>query len=77
LQAVDAYGNLETTGGMRVAFKLVSAKGGKGTFSKVIDNKNGTYTVTFTGTIAGTNTIEATIAGFKFASTVAITVTPV
>jgi hypothetical protein len=77
LQAVDAYGNLETAGGLRVAFKLASAKGARGTFSKVIDNKNGTYTVTFTGTIAGTNTIEAMIAGVKVASTTAITVTPV
>ena len=76
LQAEDADGNLETTGGLKVAFKLTSAKGGQGTFSQVIDNKNGTYTVTFTGTIAGTNTIEATIAGAKVASTVAITVTP-
>jgi hypothetical protein len=76
LQAVDAYGNLETAGGLAVAFKLVSAKGGLGTFSKVTDNKNGTYSVTFTGTIAGSNTIEATIAGVKVTATVAVTVTP-
>ncbi len=76
LQAMDSYGNLETTGGLAVAFKLASARGGQGAFSKVIDNKNGTYTVTFTGTIAGPNTIEATIAGAKVSSTAAITVTP-
>ena len=75
LQAVDANGNLETTGGLKVAFKLANPKGGgSGTFSKVIDNKNGTYTVTFTGTIAGPNTIEAMISGAVVASTEAITV---
>ena len=76
LQAVDGNGNLETAGGLIVGFKLASAKGSLGTFSKVIDNKNGTYTVTFTGTIAGTNTIEATIGGVKVTATAAITVTP-
>jgi hypothetical protein len=76
LQAVDANGNLEASGGLAVAFKLASAKGGLGTFSKVTDNKNGTYTVTFTGTIAGTNTIEATIGGVKVTATVGVTVIP-
>ncbi len=76
LQAVDAYGNLETTGGLPVAFRLASARGGLGRFSKVTDNKNGTYTVTFTGTIAGINTIVSTIGRVKVASTAAIIVTP-
>ena len=74
VQAVDANGNLETTGGLKVSFKLASKSGGLGTFGKVTDNKNGTYTVTFTGTTAGTNTIEATIGGKTVSSTVAITV---
>ena len=74
VQAVDANGNLETTGGLKVSFKLASKTGGLGTFGKVTDNKNGTYTVTFTGTTAGTNTIEATIGGKTVSSTVAITV---
>ncbi len=76
LQAVDANGNLETAGGLAVAFKLANVKGGLGTFSKAIDNKNGTYTVTFSGTVAGINTIEATIAGVKITSTATVTVTP-
>ena len=75
VQAVDANGNLETTGGLKVSFKLASKTGGLGTFGKVTDNKNGTYTVTFTGTTAGTNTIEATIGGKTVSSTVTITVT--
>ena len=74
VQAVDAEGNLETTGGLKVAFKLASKSGGLGTFGKVTDNKNGTYTVTFTGTTAGTNIIEATIGGAKVTTTEAITV---
>jgi autotransporter-associated beta strand protein len=76
LQAMDAFGNLETMGGLVVVFKLGSAKGGLGTFGKVTDNKNGTYTVTFTGTIAGTNTITATINGAKVTTAIPpITVT--
>jgi adhesin/invasin len=63
LRAVDLDGNPESSGGLAVAFKLGSTKGGQGTFGKVTDNKNGTYTATFTGTIAGSNTIAATIGG--------------
>jgi hypothetical protein len=59
-----------------VAFELGIASGGQGKFGKVIDNKNGTYTATFTGTIAGKNTIVATIGGSKVTSTQAVTVTP-
>jgi hypothetical protein len=65
LQAKDAHGNLETTGGLKVAFGLGKATGAKGTFSAVKDNKNGTYTATFTATTEGTNTIVATIGGLK------------
>jgi hypothetical protein len=76
LEAVDANGNLETSGGLVVAFGLASTKGAKGKFSKVTDNMNGTYSATFTGTIAGTNTIVATIGGVKVTSNQSMTVTP-
>ena len=77
LRAVDAYGNPEATGGLKVAFSLGNKTGGQGTFSAVKDNKNGTYTATFTGTIAGSNTITATIGGSKVTEIApAITVTP-
>jgi hypothetical protein len=70
LQAVDAYGNDETSGGSLVSFLLRSTTGGKGTFGKVIDEKNGTYKVTFTGAVAGTNYLEATIGGIKMTSAI-------
>lgn len=77
LQAKDVYGNKETTGGLTVAFMLASLKGGQGTFSSVTDNGNGTYTATFTGTIAGINAIEATIGSEKVISTAPVVkVTP-
>ncbi|HEV3440519.1 MAG TPA: invasin domain 3-containing protein [Gemmata sp.] len=48
---------------------------GQGTFSLVTDNHNGTYTATFKGTVAGNNTISATLDGQKVTSTaVSITV---
>jgi hypothetical protein len=76
LQTIDASENLETTGGLAVAFKLVNTKGAQGTFGKVTYVGNGLYEATFTGSIAGTNLIEATIAGAKVVSTTPITVTP-
>ena len=77
LQAVDAYGNYETTGGSVVSFKLVSTSGSHGVFSSVKDNKNGTYTSTFTGTISGNNAIVAMIGTAKITTAApTITVTP-
>ena len=77
LQAEDAVGNKLATGGLTVAFALGSASGGQGTFSAVTDNGNGTYTATFTGTIAGANTVKATIGGQAATSAApAVTVTP-
>jgi YD repeat-containing protein len=76
LQAVDAYGNKETAGGLAVTFALAAASGAKGTFSSVKDNKNGTYTATFTGTLAGANSIVATINRVRVASTAPVAVTP-
>ena len=75
LQAVDLYGNPETTGGLEVAFALASSSGGQGTFGPTVDNRNGTYTATFKGTSTGTNSIIAIIGGIKQTSTAkAITV---
>jgi hypothetical protein len=68
LQAEDAYGNKETTGGAAVAFQLGGTGGGRGTIGAVTDNHNGTYTATFTGTVDGTNTIDATIGGVQVTS---------
>jgi adhesin/invasin len=76
---VDSFGNDLKNGGLTVVFALGNGSGstGKGTFSAVTDHMNGTYTATFTGTIAGSNTIVATINGLKLTSTPAsITVTP-
>jgi hypothetical protein len=74
LQAVDAFGNDETSGGLKVSFKLVSRTGGQGRFGPVTDNHNGTYTVAFTGTLAGTNLIEALIGGVRVTAAPTITV---
>ena len=79
LQAVDAFGNLETTGGLAVKFGLATSGPGtgQGTFSKAIDNLNGTYTATFTGTVEGDNSIVASINGVPVTNPSAIvTVTP-
>ena len=76
LVARDAIGNQETGGGLAVKFGLGSGSAG-GTFGTVTDHKNGTYTVTFTGTTAGSNTITATIGGQKVTSTLpTVTVVP-
>ena len=75
-QAVDGYGNDLTAGGLSVAFSLGSGAG-QGTFGQVTDNGNGTYTATFAGTIAGSNTVTATVGGQSVTSTApAVTVTP-
>ena len=77
LQAEDAAGNKLITGGLTVAFALGTATGGKGTFSAVTDNHDGTYSATFAGTTAGANTVKATIGGLAATSAApAITVTP-
>ena len=75
LQAEDLLGNLETSGGLAVAFELGSTSGGQGSFSAVTDNKNGTYTVSFLGTTPGFNTIVATIGGKKLTPTPPVQVT--
>lgn len=68
LQAEDAYGNKETTGGLSVVFMLGGKKGGQGRFSSVTDNGDGTYTATFSATSTGSNTVIAIIGGVKLTS---------
>ena len=63
LVARDANGNQEPSGGLTVNFALGSGSVGGTLSSAVTDHKNGTYTATFTGTIAGSDTITATIGG--------------
>jgi RHS repeat-associated protein len=77
LQAVDAEGNKETSGGLKVAFELAAGSGAQGAFGPVKDNKNGTYSAIFKGELAGANSIIATITGVKVAdASPTITVTP-
>jgi adhesin/invasin len=76
LTATDANGDPVTDGGATVVFHLGNGSAG-GTFGAVTDNADGTYTATFTGGAAGTNTITATVNGQAITTTAApITVTP-
>ena len=61
LQAIDALGNKVTTGGARVRFAASSS----GTFSRVTDNGNGTYTATFTTPRVGAQVFSATVTRLK------------
>ncbi len=74
LQARDPQGNNEIAGGLKVAFALANKTGARGTFSAVKDNRNGTYSATFTGTFDGSNSITATINGLLVASSASISV---
>ena len=65
LQARDANGNSLTSGGARVTFKSSAV----GTFSKVTDNRNGTYSAMFTTARAGSQSFSATINGVKAGQT--------
>jgi len=65
LQARDANGNPLATGGAKVTFKSSS----QGSFSKVIDNGDGTYSATFTTSRVGAQTFSATVNRAKVAST--------
>jgi cyclophilin family peptidyl-prolyl cis-trans isomerase len=77
LTAKDASQNLLSTGGATVTFGLGNTTGGQGTFGAVTDNHNGTYTATFTGNTAGSNTITAKINGTAVTTTLpTIGVTP-
>jgi hypothetical protein len=57
LVAKDSYGNRLNTGGLSVLLILLNPTGGAGTFTKVVDNHNGTYSATFTGVTPGDNEI--------------------
>ncbi len=77
LQAEYGKGLKETSGGLIVAFSLASSSGGQGTFGPVSYVGNGTYQATFTGTIAGSNSVTATINGSRVTSKApSISVTP-
>jgi hypothetical protein len=65
LQARDANGNPLTTGGARVRFTSSS----QGSFSRVIDNGNGTYSATFTTSRVGAQRFSATVNGAKVTGT--------
>ncbi|MEI8319917.1 MAG: invasin domain 3-containing protein, partial [Planctomycetia bacterium] len=65
LQAVDALGNLVTAGGAKVRFAASAA----GTFSKVTDNGDGTYTASFTTKRVGPQIYYATANGLKVTET--------
>jgi adhesin/invasin len=62
LTARDANGTALTTGGLSVGFSLGTGTN-IGSFGQVTDNHDGTYTATFTGSTAGSNTVVATIGG--------------
>jgi hypothetical protein len=68
LTARDAQGNREPGGGLAVAFGLAPGSAGGG-FAGVIDHGNGTYTVTFAATAAGTDQFTALIGGRPVTST--------
>jgi hypothetical protein len=77
LTAVDAFGNPETSS-LTVGFGLGAGSPG-GTFGLITNHGNGVYTVPFTPTAAGTDTIVATINGQLLTSaapTVAVPVAP-
>jgi hypothetical protein len=74
LTARDAFGNQESSGGLTVTFALSGTAGGS--FGAVTDNRNGTYSVVFSATSAGTGTVVATIGGRNLTSgTPTLTVT--
>ncbi len=77
LTALDANGNQELGGGLKVKFKLSGSAGGK--IGPATDHKNGTYTATFTaGAALGSDTVGATIGSPPQAvtGTATVTVTP-
>ena len=65
LQAVDAVGNAVYVGGAKVKFAASST----GTFSKVTDNGDGTYSATFTTKRVGAQVFSATASGVTVTDT--------
>jgi hypothetical protein len=72
LQTRDAAGNILSTNlltdGVSITFELGSQTGGQGQFGSVSYLGNGEYSVTFTATSIGSNTILALIGGAKSTS---------
>jgi hypothetical protein len=68
LTARNAAGNQLSQGGLTFSFGT-GAGGGSGAFSNLTDNKDGTYTATFTGATPGQVTITATLNGQPVTST--------
>ena len=74
LRAMDANGHQELGGGLKVAFKVSGS--GSCKIGAVTDNKNGTYTATFTASAkAGPYTITATVGGKSVTASTLTTVT--
>ncbi len=72
----DGSGNPVNSGGLAVVFGVTAGSSG-GTFSAASYQGNGTYTATFTTTIAGSDALTATINGQPLTSTPpTVTVTP-
>ena len=80
LQTKDGNGNDLASGGLNVGFILGNPYGGQGLISNLSYAGNGLYEAELTGTIAGSNTIIATINGqpiLSAASSITVTVGPV
>src|SRR5207302_10549998 len=60
IQAKDAQGNNRTASSGTV---VVSVTGGNTATASITDNLNGTYTATYTPTVAGTDNIAITLGG--------------
>ena len=78
LTVLDAYGNASPTGlpALSGISFTASAVGGTGTFGTISTSSTGVYTASFTGTIAGSAVIGATISGVAAQTTASVTVTP-
>jgi alpha-tubulin suppressor-like RCC1 family protein len=71
----DAYGNTNPSGVGAVAF-TTSANGGSGSFGSIANSGSGVYSSSFTGILAGSVVLGATIGGSTVTSTRTITVNP-
>ncbi|MGH7696282.1 MAG: invasin domain 3-containing protein, partial [Gemmatimonadaceae bacterium] len=75
LRARDAAGNNLRHGGRNIAFVIVGTQS-SGVLGPTTDMGDGTYTVSYKGTRAGSDTIVALIEGTRVAQAFTITVTP-
>ncbi|MFM7135836.1 MAG: invasin domain 3-containing protein [Planctomycetota bacterium] len=75
IQLKDAFGNNLTTSGGTVTFAPLAT--GQGSLGSVVNNNNGTYTVTYTaGTVAGPVTLTPRLDGTPFTTPTTVTLTP-